>query len=849
MKNLFALFLLVLFVTNFSVSQEKWSIDPRMVSKYPTGKYVNLPKGIENYVNPNKTVRVYQTEDGILIVNPNVRIYPTTSNQQDEVIIVRHPLNPNIMFGSANTTVGSLYSQGVYVTTNGGISWFGSDILNTSVTAPFSDPGPTIDKNGTIIMTTLRTSGGTPMVACYSTNYGTTWSSLYTISSSNSDKNFAGTDDSPSSPYYGRSYCVWSNFSLSSPPAVVSYTTNGGVSWSSMSQINNPPGGHYSQGVDIRTGPNGEVYVCWAAPMSSSPYTEDFVGFAKSTNGGVTWTVTENAYDMNGIRGSLFPTSIRVNGFPRIDVDRSGGARNGWIYIVTAEKNLSPAGSDPDVIIHRSTNGGSTWSSGIRVNQDALNNGKVQFFPAIRVDKSGGINVVYYDNRNTASDSAEVYVSRSIDGGNTWTDIVVSDHRFKPKPEPGLSGYMGDYIGITSGNNKVWPLWMDDRTGNFQAWTTYMSLGPPPQHDITAGPFLSLPEQWIKDSTYNVKAKVTNAGQSNENNVPIKFFVNGAQLAATTINLNAGASDSVSFPWTPTTTGSFTLAIASALANDTNRLNDTVKTTINVQATPLLTIFCDNFSGGTSNWTITNNGGTCLWQTFSTPYPNSYTLPPTSVSPVLSADADECGSGTTLLSTATITNNINCSGKEGVYLEFDNDWNAIDNQDQAIVEVSYNGGSTWSTVISWGGTDVRNTHEVHSLSGATNNPNVKIRFKSIQPGWDWWWTIDNVCIKGYGLTGIVNNEGQIPKTYSLSQNYPNPFNPTTQIIFDLPKQENVSLKIYDVLGKEVATLVNELRSAGIYTISFDGYSLSSGVYFYRLEAGNFVSVKRMVLIK
>jgi len=335
----------------------------------------------------------------------------------------------------------------------------------------------------------------------------------------------------------------------------------------------------------------------------------------------------------------------------------------------------------------------------------------------------------------------------------------------------------------------------------------------------------------------------------NENNIPIKFFVNGTQLAATTLNLNAGASDSVDFPWTPTTTGSFTLAIASALINDTNRLNDTVKTTIDVQATPLLTIFCDNFSGGTSNWTITNDGGTCVWQTLSTPYPNTYTLPPTSVSPVFSADADECGSGTTLLSTATITNNINCSGKEGVYLEFDNDWNAIDNQDHAIVEVSYNGGSTWSTVISWGGTDVRNTHEVHSLSGATNNPNVKIRFKSIQPGWDWWWTIDNVCIKGYGLTGIVNNEGQIPKTYSLSQNYPNPFNPTTQIIFDLPKQENVSLKIYDVLGKEVATLVNELRSAGSYTISFDGYSLSSGVYFYRLEAGNFVSVKRMVLIK
>jgi hypothetical protein len=160
-------------------------------------------------------------------------------------------------------------------------------------------------------------------------------------------------------------------------------------------------------------------------------------------------------------------------------VDRTTGPRQGWIYIATAEKNLSPAGTDPDIILHKSTNGGTTWSAGVRVNQDALNNGKTQYMPALRVDEYGGVNVIYYDDRNTSTDSSEVYVSRSIDGGVTWTDILVSDHRFKPKSITGLAGgYQGDYIGITSGNNKIYPYWCDDISGIYQAWITTIDLGP-----------------------------------------------------------------------------------------------------------------------------------------------------------------------------------------------------------------------------------------------------------------------------------------------------------------------------------------------------------------------------------
>ncbi|MBK8550061.1 MAG: S8 family serine peptidase [Ignavibacteria bacterium] len=93
------------------------------------------------------------------------------------------------------------------------------------------------------------------------------------------------------------------------------------------------------------------------------------------------------------------------------------------------------------------------------------------------------------------------------------------------------------------------------------------------------------------------------------------------------------------------------------------------------------------------------------------------------------------------------------------------------------------------------------------------------------------------------------NSGMIPKTYSLSQNYPNPFNPTTKINFSIPKQGIVTLKIYDVLGKEVMTLVNETKAAGNYEVEFTGSSLASGAYFYRIESGEFTDIKRMILLK
>jgi len=92
-------------------------------------------------------------------------------------------------------------------------------------------------------------------------------------------------------------------------------------------------------------------------------------------------------------------------------------------------------------------------------------------------------------------------------------------------------------------------------------------------------------------------------------------------------------------------------------------------------------------------------------------------------------------------------------------------------------------------------------------------------------------------------------EDIIPLKYELSQNYPNPFNPVTKISYDLPKSGLVKLMVYDILGREIKNLVNEFKQAGRYTVEFDGSYFASGVYFYRIQAGDFMGVKRMLMIK
>ncbi|MBS1494106.1 MAG: T9SS type A sorting domain-containing protein [Bacteroidetes bacterium] len=409
-------------------------------------------------------------------VAPNFRIFPSGVSQT-EPEIVPHPTNPNILFASSFTLNGAFRSEGVYVTTNGGNSWFGSDTCKGQLIQNHAgDPGPMIDKDGRFYMTHLGSQSlFVGQFAHYSTDLGLTWSNQYPIQTGDQYKGDIRSDISPASPYYGKTHYSW--VPIISPISVYySSTTNGGVNWAAPRQINNPT--QRNNGAMVKMNRNGDVYITWAAVSSISPFPENYLGLAKSTNGGANFSVTENIYNVGGVSGFLPQKgNILVNGLPDIDIDMSTGLRSGWIYIITTEKNLSPAGSDLDVIFRRSSDGGQTWSPRIRVNQDPVNNGKIQFFPAMRVDDGGGINIIYYDDRRCASDSSEVFMSRSTDGGDTWKDFPISDHRFKPSPIAGTgAGYMGDNIGITNSGNFLWALWMDNSTGIYQVWATKLDV-------------------------------------------------------------------------------------------------------------------------------------------------------------------------------------------------------------------------------------------------------------------------------------------------------------------------------------------------------------------------------------
>ncbi len=134
-------------------------------------------------------------------------------------------------------------------------------------------------------------------------------------------------------------------------------------------------------------------------------------------------------------------------------------------------------------------------------------------------------------------------------------------------------------------------------------------------------------------------------------------------------------------------------------------------------------------------------------------------------------------------------------------------------------------------------------------SFGVQSKNLFIDFINEQKGWILF--EDGTLMKtvNSGLTFVKEEELSFAENYLLNQNYPNPFNPSTKISWQSPVSGWQTLKVYDVLGNEVATLVNEYRNAGSYEVNFNASKLSSGVYFYQLKTGDFIQIKKMILLK
>jgi hypothetical protein len=163
------------------------------------------------------------------------------------------------------------------------------------------------------------------------------------------------------------------------------------------------------------------------------------------------------------------------------------------------------------------------------------------------------------------------------------------------------------------------------------------------------------------------------------------------------------------------------------------------------------------------------------------------------------------------------------------------------NDDVWIIKTNNKGDTLWTKTIDGESSDCgrsiqQTTDRGYIVTGYTNPPG--------SDNSDVW----IIKLKS-DIVGMDEDVAEAPEFYNVSQNYPNPFNPTTKIKYSIPQLSNVVIKVFDILGNEIETLVNDEKPAGIYEITWNAEKFPSGVYFYQIKAGNFIQTKKMILLK
>lgn len=522
MNYIVSIILFFLIIPGTTIAQQKLIVKSQNLSKYQNTS-----------ITDQRSHRNLNVNGIITTTFPNFRVFPSSQNQSSVSASIS-PSSPSFILAGCNTDFG----VGYYFTTNGGVQWFGSDILPNSY---WFSSNPRVSYFGT--QTIIYSYFDNQLVCDKSSNNGFSWLGRVVVPTSlnNFDMNFITVDNSLSSPYYGRIYIAYTDFSFSQPRIMVSYSTNGGISFSNPVAAGQPIAGHYEQGCNLQINQNGEVFCFWVTPLLTNDV-EDHIYFSKSTNGGISWSTPTNVFTIGGIRGYLLSTGIRVNSFPSVAIDQNIFAGN--IYITWSQRGVAPAGNDADVCFAYSTNGGVSWSAPVRVNNDALNNSKEQFLPAIAVDQSNGnIVIIYYDTRDALySDSTNVYLAVSTNAGSSFTNIRISDGSQKPFPLPNYAdGYFCDYISVVVNNKTVFPFWTDIRSGITQLYSARITLAPYIVHSP------------IKDTEnlngpYTVSANIQPFGTSLNPSESKVFWGRGSITDSITLTLTGGNNWTANIP-------------------------------------------------------------------------------------------------------------------------------------------------------------------------------------------------------------------------------------------------------------------------------------------------------------
>ena len=341
----------------------------------------------------------------------------------NEVTIAINPLNPDVLAAGANINC-------FYRSTNGGTTWTESQMVSSNL-GVWGDPVVLFDSLGNLYYSHLSNpiSGWwiDRIVVQKSTNNGQTWNGgvgIYQgIQPQAQDKEWLAVDHTRS-PYRGTIYATWTEFddygsSSASDSSRIRFSksTNQGITWSNSLVISDVSGNcidsdNTTEGAVPAGGPNGEIYVAWAGPLG--------IVLDKSTNGGQTWgndVFVSNMpggwdYDVSGI--------YRANGLPITMCDISNSPYRGNVYVVWSDQRNGT--TNTDIFMAKSTNGGTSWSAPIKVNDD--NTTRHQFFVWSTIDPlTGHLWFVFYDRRNTTGAATDVFCAKSTDGGATFENL------------------------------------------------------------------------------------------------------------------------------------------------------------------------------------------------------------------------------------------------------------------------------------------------------------------------------------------------------------------------------------------------------------------------------------------
>jgi len=804
-------------------------------AQFITDQYQDLPQSIaiqpDNYVSSPSGVL-----SNPVTVNGFDNFYLGTDFGEPHIITnPRDPFNSICAFNTNN----------FYYTLNG-FDW-------TKVSVPFSgfsvlgDPVVSFDSLGNAYYVQLYQNGGTYGVCIgKSTNKGVSWTSFYNVSSTTvglSDKEWLAADQT-NGPYSNNLYVVWRQFGSTNMRSVRS--TNGGVNWSTPQTY---IGG---QGAYVAVGANGSI-------QGGSVYNASINGSSilvnRSTDGGVTFSPQVVAISF--VTGGIFcagrntvKNCIRMNGFPVMSADNSYTATRGNVYVAYCVNPLTADVADINLV--RSTDYGATWSAPVRVNDDATTTD--QWLPAISVDsKTGKVFVSWFDSREDPTNNlmTKIYGTVSTDGGLTFTaNSPVSTTLFNPNAmavgQPGGENYIGDYHGISAIGNTSYVVWMDARNNNLGSYTGYY-----PDFAMTTN-----------NSAFNV-------GSNDSVKIVVKVpavngpFTQRVKFSAALDTLPTSGSISFSFQngkdSISTYPDSVTLVVKTSGSVPARGYKVSIKG-MGTQGPPVHIRKADIYVNSSLVTVSTNRPGITEFKINGVTYnqqqqivfPNGTNVTVQAISPrVVGLNQyvfSNWSNGGDTTQTITVSSNINLKANYKIQYKMVLT-SSVGNTNGG--NIFYDSGSSASVsvlsrVFVSGGTTYYFRGWTGGGSGSYTSPDSTGLDTAISV------TMRNALTETARWTttvGINQTGSEIPEKYNLYQNYPNPFNPVTVIKFDVIKSNNVKIVVYDMLGKELEVLLNNVIQPGSYNVSFNGDKLASGIYYYRISTDEFTDVKKMLLVK